>query len=420
MPTLLLNALLGLFPLLFLFPDVIQVGGTFIRGDYLLLPFGAVLLLHRVAFLERAQPFLGYSTGALAVLIGYPLLTLFQMLWIPENVIDLEGAVKYALWPLKMAVWALCVRELYMAHPNPIKALYSTFATLVVLVFGMQMVELISVPARLQMLEWYPMAAVERVSQITFRARAVFNGFDTASMFYLLAAILLTQLKEQLPSVKRLGHWTLLALCVGGALVSARTGALLVMGYLSVYTWTRVHAVYRLGLASSALWVAATGALLGLGNISGSEGSLLGRYLELFNVLNSGGDVLAVNSFWGTFEMNEAALSDSAFDFWFGIGLNTATTADQLYAKYLVMFGAVGAGLWIIVHLGLLLTLKRNNSPVFVHKLKWACLIYAVLVAVAHVKGGNYFFAQRLGELTTLALLLAYSSKAAVENSHAE
>ena len=77
MPTLLLSALLGLFPLLFLFPDVIQVGGTFIRGDYLLLPFGAALLLHRVAFLERAQPFLGYSTGALAVLIGYPLLTLF-------------------------------------------------------------------------------------------------------------------------------------------------------------------------------------------------------------------------------------------------------------------------------------------------------------------------------------------------------
>ena len=155
MPTLLLTALLGLFPFLFLFPDVLSVGDTFIRGDYLLLPFGALLLLHRFAFTERTLPFAGYSGGALAIMIGFPLLTLFQFLWIPEHIIDMEGAVKYALWPLKMVVWAVCMRELFVAHPNPLKAVYQVFATLVVLVFSLQVVELVSVPARLQILETF-------------------------------------------------------------------------------------------------------------------------------------------------------------------------------------------------------------------------------------------------------------------------
>ncbi len=419
MPTLLLTALLGLFPFLFLFPDVLSVGGTFIRGDYLLLPFGALLLLHRLAFTERTLPFAGYSGGALAIMIGFPLLTLFQFLWIPEHIIDMEGAVKYALWPLKMVVWAVCMRELFVAHPNPLKAVYQVFATLVVLVFSLQVVELVSVPARLQMLEWYPIAAVDRVGQIMFRARAVFNGFDTASMFYLLATVLLTQLKTRLP-VNKLAHAGLIMLCVLGALVSARTGALLIIGYLLAVLWNRGAPVRKLALAASVTWVVACVGLLGLDSVSGSEGSLLGRYLELMNVVSSGGDMLAVNSFWGTFEMNATALSDTAFNFWFGIGLNTSTTADQLYAKYLVMFGIVGLSLWLLVHLAMLAGLKAGGHSLNRDCLKWACLVYALLVAIAHIKGGNYFFAQRLGELTALAFMLAYSSDSFFGDAHAE
>lgn len=419
MPTLLLTALLGVFPFLFLFPDVIQVGGTFIRGDYLLLPFGALLLLHRFAFLEKSQPFAGYTASVLPLLLGFPLLTAIQLLWIPEQVIDTAGAVKYALWPLKMAVWGLCMRELFIAHPDPLKAIYNLFAVLVVLVFGLQIVELVSTTARLQMLEWYPIAAVERVSQITFRARAVFNGFDTASMFYLLSAVVLTNLKPHVANRNNLVHAGLILLCVGGALVSARTGALLLMGYLTVALWNRGSPARKLALVASILWAVSCVLLLGFDSVSGSEGSLLGRYLELMNVVASGGDMLAVNSFWGTFEMNATALGDSAFNFWLGIGLNTSTTADQLYAKYLVMFGVVGLVLWSVVHMGLLWGLRAKPNAAGA-PLKAACMAYGLLVILAHVKGGNYFFAQRLGELTTLVFMMAYTADYLLKNEHAK
>lgn len=416
MPPLSLALLLASLPFLLLFPDVIQVGGTFIRADYLALPMGAALLLHRLAYKEAAEPFAGYTAGALLLLVLYPAFTVFQYNWVPSGIPGVEDAIKYTLWPLKMVVWGFCIRELFVAHPDPAGMLYRFMATLVVLVLGIQVLELTIPAVRGLLLQWYPIAAADRVSAITYRARGVFNGYDTTSMFYLLAVIVLTQLRASLTKAQA-PHLLLLFGCLIGAFVAARTGTLLILGYLAFFYWARLPGAWRMLLVVAGITAGLGLSLASPQVLSGEEGSLGGRYLEIALVFTSG-DALAVNSFWGTFAMNALALSDSSLDIWVGSGLTPATTADQLYVKYLVMFGIIGLSIWALIHVCLLIGLYRKAGLGTQVALRRAGFWFSFLVVIAHIKGGNYFFAQRLGELLTLVLLLAFTQSRLLRGSN--
>lgn len=394
-----------LLPLLLLIPEVLEIGGTFVRWDYLLLPVGALLLYRRVTFERGLETRLNYTTptfwlfGLLALFTGY------QLLQVDPLNADVSDAVKYALWPVKIFVWAAMVRELVLVLDQPQETLHKLFARLAVLVFLVQLAELASPAFRDLLNTYFPTAAKERLSSLDYRARGVFNGYDTASLFFCLCAIVCDQTAKALGIRARVKHCLLMLLCLAGSVLSARTGFLLLTVYVGIEAWRACSAMVRiialLAIATLVLAMVTFGSVL-----TGEEGTLGGRYLEIFNFVSSG-DPTAVNSFWGTLYMNYSLFLTNEWSPLWGNGLDTQTTADQLYAKYLFMFGLFGTGMWVTFHAALIGVLARVRSQF--RPLAVAGVVYLLLMAVAHVKGGNYLFAQRLGELTMLVLMLALS-----------
>ncbi len=392
-------------PLLLLIPEVLDIGGTFVRWDYLLLPVGAVLMYRRVTFERGLEHRLNYATPAFWLFGLLALFTGYQLVQVDTLNSDISDAVKYALWPVKIFVWAALVRELVLVLDAPQEAMHKLFARLAILVFLVQLAELASPAFRDLLNTFFPTAAKERLSSLDYRARGVFNGYDTASLFFCLCAIVCDQLAKASGVRARVQHCLLMLLCLAGSVLSARTGFLLLALYLGVEAWRACSAMLRL-IALTSLVTLVLGLVTFGSVLTGEEGTLGGRYLEIFNFVSSG-DPTAVNSFWGTLYMNYSLFFVNDWNAVWGNGLDTQTTADQLYAKYLFMFGLVGTGMWAAFHISLIATLARIRSQF--RPLAFAGVVYLLLMAVAHVKGGNYLFAQRLGELTMLVLMLALS-----------
>jgi hypothetical protein len=302
------------------------------------------------------------------------------------------------------------VRELLCITRSPRETFYQVVAAVTIMVFGIQVLELVSGSFRGVLWSLYPMQAADRLADLDYRARGVFGGYDAASMFFLFSGVVIHQL-----SVSSVRRTMLLAVACAGAFFAARTGFLLLVGYLAVASWLAASRSQRV---KSLMWAAV--AMLGLWAldriIAGEEGSLLGRYMEVVKVVTTGGDLSAVNSFYGTLYMNWAAFAAGYWDPMWGNGVDPGTTADQLYAKYLYMLGGVGLLFWSVIHLGLLVRSGYGTDK----KLAAASAIFAALVLVAHAKGGNYYFASRLGDFALLLVLLAYTRwPVAVEAPHA-
>lgn len=386
-------------PLLFLAPEVIKVGGIYPRMDYLFLPVGLLLLFHRFALRDGLRSGFGYTPLGLLTILLVAVFSGYSLLNIPAQIADPGGAVKYAIWPIKTLVWALLLREVLCITESPRDTFYRVVAVTTLLLFCIQVLELASGTFRGLLQTYYPMQAIERLSGLDYRARGVFSGYDAASIYFLLAGVVIHRLSP--PSAKRM---LLLGVACAGAFLAARTGFLLLAGYLAIAAWLTASALtrrkYLLGAIAAGvlLWVSG-------GFASGEEGSLLGRYLEIANVLASGGDLTAVNSLYGTLYMNWAAFAAGYWDPVWGNGVDPRTTADQLYAKYLYMLGWVGLLFWGVIHAGMLVVRGYGND----RALALAAVIFAGLVVLAHAKGGNYYFASRLGDLAMLLVLLAHT-----------
>lgn len=389
-----------LLPLLFLAPEVIKVGGIYPRMDYLFLPVGLLLLFHRFAFRDGIRSGFDYTPVGLLTIVAVAAFSIYSLMNIPSMVADLGGAIKYAIWPVKTLVWALLLREILCVTASPKDTFYRIVVVTTLALFCIQILELTSGAFRGLLWMYYPMQAAERLGDLDYRARGVFGGYDAASIYFLFAGVVIRSLSG--PSTKRA---LLLGVACAGAFLAARTGFLLLVGYLAVSAWLAAPATvrrkYLLGavVLASVLWAMDR-------FIGGEEGSLLGRYMEVVKVVTSGGDLSAVNSFYGTLYMNWAAFAAGYWDPMWGNGVDPGTTADQLYAKYLYMLGWVGLLFWGIIHAGMLFRRGYGNDKA----LGLAAVTFAVLIVLAHAKGGNYYFASRLGDLSMLLVLLAHTN----------
>jgi hypothetical protein len=388
-----------LLPILFLAPEVLKVGGIYPRMDYIFLPIGLLLLFHRFAFRDGLRTGFGYTPMGLLIIVAVMAFGMYSLGQVPHTAFDLGGAIKYAIWPIKTLVWALLLREVLCITDAPKETFYRVVAVTTVALFGIQLLELSSASFRGLLGVLYPMQATDRLGDISYRARGVFGGYDAASIYFLFAGVVIHKLSEA--SAKRM---LLLAMAGAGAFMAARTGFLLLIGYLAVASWLSASA----GLRRRYMLVAAVAAagVWGLSQLGdGDEGSLTGRYLEVVKVITSGGDLSTVNSFYGTLYMNWAAFAAGYWDPWWGNGVDPGTTADQLYAKYLYMLGGVGLLFWGGIHVSMLFRSGYGNDAA----LAYAAVAFAVLIAIAHAKGGNYYFASRLGDLALLLVLLAHT-----------
>jgi uncharacterized membrane protein YwaF len=399
-----------LLPVALLLPEVINLGMLYLRWDYLLLAFlGLTLLLIQGRSggmrLSRLS-----SAGAIFV-IGITLFALWQLIAIPPGT-NTASLAKYALGPLKVLAWGLVVRELFIAFRLGTRDLFHMFFTLIGLVVIVQAAELSSPAVREFLFRFYPVAAQERLETLAFRARGPFSGYDAASMFCALACVVVYELGPR----SRRGHPPIvpLCLCLGGAFVAARTGFVLAVLYLIV----RSSLDRRQRMAA----LSAFAALLVIANVVGGRDSadetLGGRYVEIVAAIR-GADLSQISSVQGTIHMNEelfygASLSDHAW----GAGLISDTTADQLYAKYLFMLGLAGLGMWCLLHSWLIvaLALRWGQASQAGAVARTACII-AVMFAIAHWKGGNYYFASRLGELSMLITLLGLAPSRMLDGS---
>lgn len=389
-------------PLLFVAPEVINLGVMFLRWDYLLFLYLLITFMLSSARL-RSQSDLFWTQRTTFLVLVYFLTSLLFMLRLSGGSDGLDG-VKYASWPIKTIFWAVGAWfSLRLLGANE-RTIYKFLTVLVLLVLAMQALELISPAFREWSFIYYPVGAEERLRQLDFRARGPFNGFDTTSVFFLVAGVYFNEFARRF-AVGRFGAaWRLLA-TITGAYLSARTGFLLLILYLLVARFARGKVLAKL------VWIVA--GLLAVvflpnwaGTVSGQDDSLVGRNLEVFQALLSG-DLMGTQSFAGTFAMNNALLA-TGFDRFWGQGLAVGTTADQLYFKYLFMFGQVGLTVWIIIH-AFLFWLCYTKTPVTRAQQTYrsTALAVIVLVAIAHIKGGNYFFASRLGEIIALLIVLA-------------
>lgn len=398
-----------ILPLFFLAPEVIRVAGFYPRVDYLFLPFGLALLFHRFAFREGVQTGFGYTPAGLLAIAAIAAFSLYSLSRIPSSVVDYGGAVKYAIWPIKSLVWALLIRELLCITKSPRDTFYRVVVTTMLAVFVIQLLELVSGSFRQVLWGLYPMQAVDRLADLDYRARGVFGGYDAASIFFLFSGVIIHRLSDH--SFRRT---LLLAIACAGAFFAARTGFLLLVGYLAVVSWLAASGVRRVTYLM--LGVVALFGLWALDAvIAGEEGSLIGRYMEIVKIVTTGGDIFAVNSFYGTFYMNWVAFAAGYWDPVWGNGVDPGTTADQLYAKYLYMLGGAGLLFWGVIHFVLLLRGGYGNDG----KLAGASVIFAALVLVAHAKGGNYYFASRLGDLSLLLVVLAHTRWLVTTTGHA-
>lgn len=389
-------------PLLFVAPEVINLGVMFLRWDYLLFLYLLMSFMLSPARLRSQSDLLWTQRTTFLVLI-YFLTSILFILRLSGGSEGLDG-VKYASWPIKTIMWAVGAWfSLRLLGANE-RTIYKTLTVLVLLVLVMQTLEFVSPAFREWGFIYYPVGAEERLRELDFRARGPFNGFDATSVFFLAAGVYFNEFTRRFAVGGFDAAWRLFA-TITGAYLSARTGFLLLILYLLVTRFARGK------LLSKVVWIAA--GLLAVvflpnwaGTVSGQDDSLLGRNLEVIQALLSG-DLMETQSFAGTFAMNRSLLSVGFDSFW-GEGLIVSTTADQLYFKYLFMFGQVGLLVWLVIHM-LLFWLCYRKTPVTRAQQTYrsTALAVIVLVAVAHIKGGNYFFASRLGEIIALQIFLA-------------
>lgn len=392
-----------LLPVLFLAPETVNLGVMFLRWDYLLL--AAVFLRATVEATAMSR-----RSGARRLILPFPRLvllylifTVFQVLALGPTTSLLDG-LKYASWPLKILVWVLGVRLLYKqlgCGPHHVAAL---IRNLVFMVFGMQVLELLSPEFRAAVFKFYPVAATDRLIEITYRARGPFNGYDVTSLFLVVAAAFLYEIRREKAPDQSVGNSLALLACFAGAVISARTGLILFLAVTLYAVFLRrpspLKVVAMLAVSFTALL------LFGEYRIGYADDlGLIERYQELISAIQEG-DLLLISSVSGTFHMNDALSFDERYWLW-GTGLTTATTADQLYFKYFYMYGAVGLTTWVLVHCGLTLAAASGRNVEIARTYARAALVVSIVFALAHFKGGNYFFAARLGEI--VALLFAFA-----------
>lgn len=402
-------------PLLFVAPEVINLGVMFLRWDYLLFLFIPMSFMLFPARLPSQSDLLWTQRTTFLVLL-YFLTSILFMLRLSGGWDGLD-AVKYASWPIKTIMWAVGAWfSLRLIGANE-RTIYNILTVLVFLVLSMQTLELISPAFREWTFIYYPVGAEERLRDLDFRARGPFNGFDATSIFFFVAGVYFNEFAGRFAGGSFGAAWRILA-TITGAYLSARTGLLLLILYLLVSTFARGKVLAKV------VWIVA--GLLAVvflpnwaGTVGGQDDSLFGRNLEVFRAVLSG-DLTETQSFSGTFAMNRALLSVRFDSFW-GEGLIVSTTADQLYFKYLFMFGQVGLSVWIIIH-ALLFWLCYGKTPVTLAQQKYrsTALAAIVLIAIAHIKGGNYFFASRLGEIIALLIFLATLGSRRYRNTGAD
>lgn len=244
--------------------------------------------------------------------------------------------------------------------------------------------------------------------ELTFRARGPFSGYDVTSLFFVVAIVVFNESKKTSWGLTSTLNYAAVAASLVGAFISARTGFVLALLYLGISAWRRASAAGRVVLVGC-VGIGIIG-ITTLGELSGSDESLIGRYAELLSAL-SAGDLTQVQSVYGTFYMNAVIFGESWNPMW-GAGLDAGTTADQLYAKYLFMFGIVGLSIWIFIHFSTILLLRKARGSTVDEQVYFAkcALVVALLFALAHIKGGNYFFSSRLGDIVVLLIVLSFST----------
>jgi len=389
-------------PILFIAPEVINLGIIFLRWDYILIAY--ILTNH---FISRppvnSNSSLAWSRATTGIFLIYLACFILMAIRAGEGE-ELISGIKYAAWPVKSILWAVGVWYVLSRLNGSALTVYSMLRTMVILVFAMQILEMTLPSFRDWLFKFYPVAAEERLRELNFRARGPFNGYDTASIFFAVCAVYFHEVRRR-NLIYASHHFFLIFLSLAGAFLAARTGFILAISYLALSRYSSANAYVKIITLSFVIAL-----YIFLPNYSSDvyaeDTGLLSRYLEVLQAVFSG-NILEVSSFSGTFHMNSVLIRDGMDLFW-GEGVSTSTTADQLYFKYLYMFGVVGLTLWTLIHISMLLTISSKkqlqNEGIAARS---AGIAIVVMLGLAHIKGGNYFFSARLGEIIAIMLLTA-------------
>lgn len=389
-----------LLPFCFLAPELINIGFMFLRWDYILIAiYTAAILTSTPNIWARTD----WTKRTFAIVFLYIIFSIYQASALKNQSGLLEG-IKYASWPIKVLLWGIGVHFIYKKLNCSIRHVYLFVKNATILVFAIQLMELTFPEFRNVLFDLYPVAAKDRLVELSFRARGPFNGYDLASIYFVVAGVFLHQYHQnQIKSGVK--PFLIYSICLCGAFISARTGFLLLLAYFTLYAYTNSRIVIKLQIASLFAAIISVTYLAPGHDLSGVDDSILGRYYELLSGLLSG-DLNQISSVAGTFYMNEALLETGGIST-FGQGLTADTTADQLYFKYLFMFGITGLIFWISIHLYIAIQANYKNNPnETVTAYRKTILIISIILALAHIKGGNYFFSSRLGDIIALLLIL--------------
>jgi hypothetical protein len=390
-----------ILPFCFLAPELINVGFMYLRWDYLLIAVYAAAIA--LSGSKKSRSF-NWSRKTLAIVLLYTLFSIYQASLLATQSGLLEG-IKYASWPLKVLFWGLSVYLIYNRLNCSMRHVYLFIRNVTILVFAIQILELTFPEFRSALFDFYPVAAHERLIELTFRARGPFNGYDLASIYFVVAGVFVHQYHRHHMSV-RPESFVMYAICLVGAFISARTGFLILLTYFIIYAYINSKIIVKAQLLSIVAIFISLIYFTPVAEFNGIDDSILGRYYELINGLVSG-DFEQISSVAGTFYMNEVLLEAGGIGL-FGQGLTADTTADQLYFKYLFMLGLTGLLVWISVHLYLIVQaysgINADGSPAVYSRIVF---LISIILAIAHIKGGNYFFASRLGDIIAFLLILS-------------
>lgn len=391
-----------LLPVLFIGPEIINLGVMFLRWDYLLIVFFVFSSFKNGNSISHSNQLEWGNRSTLLVLI-FISCTLLMCLKLFENE-DLIGSLKYAAWPIKSIFWGVSVLFILKKLKGSAETIYRMFTSIAVIVIFMQLFEFFLPSFREFIFTYYPVAAEERLRGLDFRARGPFNGYDLTSLFYTVICVYFIEYSKHYKINKSDLIWRILITIIGSYL-SARTGFLLIVFYL-LYSYFINNKI--LGKFSVIVFIIILVTLFPnfISIDSAKDSNLIGRNLEVIQALISG-DIFMIQSFSGTFAMN-AMLLKEGFDPIWGNGLTADTTADQLYFKYYYMFGQVGLIIWVLIHFSIYY-FSRSGLKFTTDQIvyKNSAIIVIVLIAIGHIKGGNYFFSLRLGDIIALLLLLS-------------
>lgn len=392
---------LVLLPFFFVAPELINLGFMFLRWDYLIIFVYVLFFLMDFRRNEKQTQF-AWSIRT-KILIGAYVACTFLMIWRLSSGSELIESVKYAAWPVKTIFWSVGFYLIARRLNGSASSIYQMLTSMAVLIFAFQIFELFSSSFRDFVFTYYPVAAEERLRDLTFRARGPFNGYDVTSLFFAVYCVYVNEYSKYY-NIKILGFFCRMAIAFFGAFLSARTGLVLIVFYLGVSYFVRSQWLGRIGLIILLLFFVVFFSLLAAGDVAG-DSSLLGRYLELVQAIVAG-DILQISSFSGTFAMNLLLLNDGFNPVW-GNGLTIDTTADQLYFKYFYMFGYIGLLIWIAINVLILYVCRlsgvSSDQKIYRNSAIWIIWIFIL----AHIKGGNYFFSTRLGDVVAVILLFS-------------